>query len=215
MASTAVSTLPKAVITTTGRAAFWRLMVCRNSRPFMPGSFKSVRTKSMGFSRSSLRPASASPAENVVNPSSPRFNSSSRRIFASSSTIKIAGIPYLLIPLKCSVLPSEARNPDNRRTPSGLAGILHQSLGVAKPCHNQSALSRITLNSSRNHHLCRVPPRNLLHIERKEQDKASPAHPTLNPNRPSMSIHNLRHNRKSEPHTSFLRRHKRIKNLLP
>src|SRR5271167_2746040 len=92
MASTAVSTLPNAVITTTGRAAFWRLMVCRNSRPFMPGSFRSVKTRSTEFSRSNLRPVSASSAENVVNPSSPRFNSSRRRIFASSSTIRIAGM---------------------------------------------------------------------------------------------------------------------------
>ena len=42
MASTAVSTVPNAVITTTGRAAFCRLTVCRNSSPFMPGSFRSV-----------------------------------------------------------------------------------------------------------------------------------------------------------------------------
>src|SRR5580704_7418943 len=92
MASTAVSTLPNAVITTTGRAEFCRLMVCRNSKPFMPGSFRSVRTRSTEFSRSSLRPVSASPAENVLNPSSPRFNSSRRRILASSSTIRIAGM---------------------------------------------------------------------------------------------------------------------------
>ncbi len=46
----------------------------------------------MGFSRSSFSPVSASPAENVVNPSSPRFNSSRRRILASSSTIRIAGM---------------------------------------------------------------------------------------------------------------------------
>src|SRR5258706_488210 len=73
MASTAVSTLPNAVITTTGNAALWRLMGCRNSRPFMPGSLRSVNTKSMGFSLSNLRPVLASSAEKVVKPSSPLF----------------------------------------------------------------------------------------------------------------------------------------------
>src|SRR5579862_29229 len=67
-------------------------MLCRNSRPFMPGSFRSVSTRSMEFSLSNLRPVSASPAESVVKPSSPRFNSSRRRIFASSSTIRMEGI---------------------------------------------------------------------------------------------------------------------------
>src|SRR5215472_12028388 len=76
----------------TGSAAFWRLTVCRNSSPFIPGSFRSVTTRSMGSALSILSPVSASPAEKVTNPSSPRFNSSKRRIFASSSTIKIAGI---------------------------------------------------------------------------------------------------------------------------
>src|SRR5271154_140335 len=93
MASTAVSTEPNAVITTTGNAAFCRLSVCRNSRPFIPGSLRSVTTRSTVFSRRSFSPLSASPAESVVKPSSPRFNSSSRRILASSSTIRIVGKP--------------------------------------------------------------------------------------------------------------------------
>ena len=92
MASTAVSTVPNAVITTTGSAAFCRLIAWRNSRPFIPGSLRSVTTRSTVFSRRSFSPASASPADSVLNPSSPRFNSSRRRIFASSSTIKIVGI---------------------------------------------------------------------------------------------------------------------------
>ncbi len=92
MASTAVSTLPKAVITTTGNAAFCCLIACRNSRPFIPGSFRSVTTRSTEFSRRSFSPASASLAESVAKPSSPRFNSSRRRILASSSTIRIVDI---------------------------------------------------------------------------------------------------------------------------
>ena len=38
MASTAVSTLPNAVIMTTGTCAFWRRISASNSRPSMPGS---------------------------------------------------------------------------------------------------------------------------------------------------------------------------------
>src|ERR1700721_782432 len=67
----------------------------------------------------------------------------------------------------------------------------------------------------RNHQLSPLPPCNLFHFRRKKQNKTSPARPTLNPNRPSMPIHNLRHKRKPQPDPSFLRRHKRIKNLLP
>ena len=46
MASTADSTVPYAVITTTGSAALMRFTACRNSSPLIPGSLKSVTTRS-------------------------------------------------------------------------------------------------------------------------------------------------------------------------
>src|SRR5580698_2168849 len=47
MASTAVSTVPKAVITTTGNAAFCRLIACRNSCPSSPGISRGKRRKTV------------------------------------------------------------------------------------------------------------------------------------------------------------------------
>src|SRR5450631_1332506 len=79
-------------MTTTGSAGFWCLAVCRNSRPFIPGSLRSVRTRCTGSEASSFNPVSASPAESVLKPSSPRFSSSSRRILASSSMMRMVGI---------------------------------------------------------------------------------------------------------------------------
>src|SRR5271170_6753581 len=58
----------------------------------MPGSFRSVSTRCTVSEASSFNPVSASPAESVLNPSSPRFSSSSRRILASSSIIRMVGI---------------------------------------------------------------------------------------------------------------------------
>src|SRR5208337_399243 len=92
IASTAVSTEPNAVMTTTGSVTFCRLAVCRNSSPLMPGSFRSVRTRWTGSEASSFNPVSASPAESVLKPSSPRFSSSRRRILASSSMMRMVGI---------------------------------------------------------------------------------------------------------------------------
>src|SRR6267378_628508 len=46
----------------------------------------------MGSEASSFNPVSASPAESVLKPSSPRFSSSSRRILASSSMMRMVGI---------------------------------------------------------------------------------------------------------------------------
>src|SRR5208283_2333922 len=46
----------------------------------------------MGSEASSFNPVSASPAESVLKPSSPRFSSSRRRILASSSMIRIVGM---------------------------------------------------------------------------------------------------------------------------
>src|SRR5271170_5676679 len=46
----------------------------------------------MGSEWSSFSPVSASPAERVLKPSSPRFSSSRRRILASSSMMRMVGI---------------------------------------------------------------------------------------------------------------------------
>ena len=62
--------------------------VCRNSSPLIPGSFKSVRTRCTGFRRQQFQPRFGIARREVLNPSSPRFNSSNRRILASSSMMR-------------------------------------------------------------------------------------------------------------------------------
>src|SRR5947209_1204581 len=81
----------------TGTEAFRRLASCRNSRPFIPGSFKSVTIRSTGSRRKHFNPVSASGAIDTVWPSSPRLISRSRRILGSSSTIKMLGIRVVLM----------------------------------------------------------------------------------------------------------------------
>src|SRR5947209_9329938 len=81
----------------TGTEAFRRLASCRNSRPFIPGSFKSVTIRSTGSRRKHFNPVSASGAIDTVWPSSPRLISRRRRILGSSSTIKMLGIRVVLV----------------------------------------------------------------------------------------------------------------------
>src|SRR6266481_9627064 len=139
MASTAVSTVPKAVITTTGNAALCRFTPCRNSKPFIPGSLRSVTTRSTVFSRRSFSPVSASPADSVLKPSSPRFNSSRRRIFASSSTIRMVGICLaiarcFLALLRCSLV-ARGEKDHEPGSPLTVAGILEANRSVV-PVNN-------------------------------------------------------------------------------
>src|SRR5579859_5697377 len=186
IASTAVSTLPKAVMTTTGKAAFWRLMVCRNSRPFIPGSLRSVRTRSMEFSRSSLRPVSASSAEKVVNPSSPRFNSSRRRILASSSTIRIAGM------FASSSIPQISRDHQ-------MSSLTHGSFvgGGWEKYYEMSAGAR-----------CAGFPRASRAI-------AGGIARSFDADRAVMSIDNFRNDGQPQADAAFFRGHKRVEDLFP
>ena len=62
IASTAVSTVPYAVISTTGITALVRFAACRNSRPLIPGNLRSVKMRSTFSCRNRFSPASASPA---------------------------------------------------------------------------------------------------------------------------------------------------------
>src|SRR6266849_729566 len=62
----------------------------------MPGSLRSVSTRSTGPFCNSLRPVSASPADRVSKPSSARFSSKSRRILASSSTIRMVAFEVVI-----------------------------------------------------------------------------------------------------------------------
>ena len=87
MASTAVSTLPKAVIMITGTWAFCRRIRARNSRPSMSGSLRSVSTRS---ARSTiLRPSSAVAALSTSKPAEASCSSMTRRSFSSSSTTRM------------------------------------------------------------------------------------------------------------------------------
>src|ERR1017187_7094558 len=87
MASTAVSTLPYAVIITTGTCAFCRRISARNSCPSMRGSFRSVST--MAARSTSFNPSSALAALSTSNPADINCSSSTRRSFSSSSTIRM------------------------------------------------------------------------------------------------------------------------------
>src|SRR5664279_3879298 len=87
MASTAVSTLPYAVIMTTGTCAFWRRISARNSCPSICGSFRSVST--MAARSTSFSPSSALAALSTSNPADISCSSSTRRSFSSSSTTRM------------------------------------------------------------------------------------------------------------------------------
>src|ERR1035441_9574118 len=87
MASTAVSTLPYAVIMTTGTCAFCRRISARNSCPSMRGSFRSVST--MAARSTSFNPSSALAALSTSNPADISCSSSTRRSFSSSSTTRM------------------------------------------------------------------------------------------------------------------------------
>src|ERR1700690_342179 len=191
MASTAVSTDPNAVITTIGSAAFCRLADCKNSSPLTPGNLRSVRTRSTVSEASSFNPVSASPAESALNPSSPRFNSSNRRILASSSMMRIVGM-LGRVGSSASVGTGDlARGPQRAR--------FWRAGGVDRP-------SRAHLGSR-------------LRLNRFYQWKENRQHPPslrciLDADRPLMPINNLRHDRKPQSNAGFLRRHKRIEDLL-
>src|SRR6267143_5986558 len=63
----------------------------------------------MGSELSNFNPVSASPAERVLRPSSPRFSSSNRRILASSSMMRIVGIWLARVGTGALARPSRAQ----------------------------------------------------------------------------------------------------------
>src|ERR1019366_9289761 len=87
MASTAVSTLPYAVIMTTGICAFCRRISARNSCPSIRGSFRSVST--ISARSASFNPSSAVAAWSTSKPADMSCNWSTRRSFSSSSTTRM------------------------------------------------------------------------------------------------------------------------------
>ena len=91
MASTADSTVPYAVMITTGNSALTRFTACRNSRPLMPGSLKSVTTRSKGSLPRSCRPVSASGRRAGVKSLFGELQFEQAPHLGSSSTIKIDG----------------------------------------------------------------------------------------------------------------------------
>src|SRR6266851_1124216 len=93
IASTTLPTVPKAVIMMTGR--FGCVSVIRGSRsiPFSPGSARSSRSRSYSLRDTSSIPVVPSPAMLTVNPSSVSSASSDSRIAASSSMMRIRGLP--------------------------------------------------------------------------------------------------------------------------
>src|SRR6267143_4169599 len=63
----------------------------------------------MGSELSNFNPVSASPAERVLRPSSPRFSSSNRRILASSSMMRMVGIGLAHVGTGALARPSRAQ----------------------------------------------------------------------------------------------------------
>src|SRR5450432_585140 len=90
MAPTAVSRLPKAVMTTTGTSGRLATIRAHSSRPFMARMFKSVTTTSNGSVSMSASASSAAVRNRQSNPLRARPFTSISHMATSSSTIRIA-----------------------------------------------------------------------------------------------------------------------------
>src|SRR6266571_2293712 len=199
-------------------------MASRNSRPFIPGSLKSLRTRSIASRPRIFRPVSASPAEKVVQPSSPRFSSSRRSIFGSSSTISTDAIALFELlsdfrPHKLILFTTKTRRREESERISSRRVFVVRFFGCgsAAPWNSRPVKSGRSMAPSpasvgrRRGGRCRSGP-----FRNRQEDAKTCAVPGLafHAHKAAVLVHDLRNNGKPQADARLLRREKWIENLL-